>query len=194
MNRDAINVGIFVGSSRVGNNSAGIAQWVLHHLEMSSRLVAVQMFHPEDLAAVPISTKLPKLVSTYDDYDHPLVQKLSLDVANCQCFVIITPVYNGTYSGQLKGMLDFLYMEYSHKPVLNIVHGGKDTDLVVGELLILEDRLGLRPTVNVPIHDPRDHVTGEKMYSTHSVDPLLHPHNAKMEKGLESLFGAVVLR
>lgn len=187
-------VGIMLGSTRLCNNSSGITNWVVSHLDNSlNSLVRVQIFEPKSLICEPVSTKLPKLIKDFTQYDSLEVQRFSLDVDNCDCFIIITPVYNGTYSGQLKSLLDFLYHEYTNKPVLNIVHGGKDTELAVEELLKLEKRLNLIPSYNLPIHDPKEYLTGEKTYdcSAASIDPLLSIYTDELVNGLYKMVSLI---
>lgn len=192
MTNSPITIGILVGSTRVGNNSTVITNWVIDHIDKSLKsIVNIQIFEPCDLIGEPVSTILPKLVTTFSEYDSVKVQKFSIDISNCQCFIIISPVYNGIYSGQLKCMLDYLYHEYKYKPCLNIVHGGKDTELAMGGLLTLESRLNLQSVYNLSIHDPREYVTGELKYITDGMDPLLMGYNECIKSALEILINSL---
>jgi NAD(P)H-dependent FMN reductase len=50
-------------------------------------------------------------------YPYPNVQKWSEIANKADAFVIVTPEYNHGYSGVLKNALDWLYLEFDHKPV-----------------------------------------------------------------------------
>jgi len=105
-----MNIVIISGSTRIGRLSH-LATVELHK-RMAQRNIKAEII---DLAEY----KLPMLENTAGKHESPpphlaaFVQKL--DAADAMIFV--SPEYHGSYSGALKNALDYVWKEFSKKPI-----------------------------------------------------------------------------
>ena len=114
------NLKIIIASTRPGRKGPALANWIFEvakkHTEFSVELL--------DLAVI----NLPFL----DEPNHPRFQKYtkehtkkwSATIAAADAFIFVTPEYNFGYPASLKNALDFLYNEWTYKPVAFVSYGG----------------------------------------------------------------------
>jgi NAD(P)H-dependent FMN reductase len=114
------NLKIIIASTRPGRKGPALADWIFDtakkHTEFSGELL--------DLAEI----NLPFL----DEPNHPRMQqyekehtkKWSATITSADAFIIVTPEYNFGYPAPLKNALDFLYNEWTYKPVGFVSYGG----------------------------------------------------------------------
>ncbi|MFD0560098.1 NAD(P)H-dependent FMN reductase [Stackebrandtia endophytica] len=111
---------IVISSTRPGRLGGHIGQWFYenakHHNGFEARLV--------DLAEVNLPfLDEPEHPST-GRYVHEHSRQWSSLVDEADAFVFVTPEYNYGMPASLKNALDFLYHEWSHKPVGFVSYGG----------------------------------------------------------------------
>ena len=109
-----LNIPVVLGSVREGRKSIFVAQFIVEKLK--SLGIETQVV---DFKEMPLpffnSPLLPvELKGKYPDAN---VQKWSGIAYKADAFVIVTPEYNHGYPAVLKNALDWLYMEFDHKPV-----------------------------------------------------------------------------
>lgn len=114
------NLKIITASTRPGRKGPALADWIFEtakkHTEFSVELL--------DLAAI----NLPFL----DEPNHPRLQKYEKEhtkkwstlISGADAFIFVTPEYNFGYPAPLKNALDFLYNEWTYKPVAFVSYGG----------------------------------------------------------------------
>ncbi len=109
-----LNIPVILGSVRAGRKSEAPAKFIMERIKAlghESELV--------DFKELPLpffdSELLP--VQLKGKYPHPNIQKWSGIAYKADAFVIVTPEYNHSYSAVLKNALDWLYLEFDHKPV-----------------------------------------------------------------------------
>jgi len=114
------NLKIITASTRPGRKGPALANWIFDmakkHTEFTVELL--------DLAEI----NLPFL----DEPNHPSMQKYTKDhtkkwsatIAAADAFIFVTPEYNFGYPASLKNALDFLYNEWTYKPVAFVSYGG----------------------------------------------------------------------
>lgn len=114
------NLKIITASTRPGRKGPALANWIFDlakkHTEFTVELL--------DLAEI----NLPFL----DEPNHPSMQKYtkehtkkwSATIAAADAFIFVTPEYNFGYPASLKNALDFLYNEWTYKPVAFVSYGG----------------------------------------------------------------------
>lgn len=109
-----LNIPVILGSVREGRKSEAAAKFIVGKIKAlghESQLV--------DFKELPLpffnSPLLPvELKGKYPDAN---VQKWSGIAYKADAFVIVTPEYNHGYPAVLKNALDWLYLEFDHKPV-----------------------------------------------------------------------------
>ena len=115
-----LNIKIIIASTRPGRKGPSVASWI------HAQLLEKTAFETEllDLAII----NLPFL----DEPEHPRLQKYAHDhtknwsklINEADGFIIVTPEYNFGYPAPLKNALDFLYNEWTYKPVGFVSYGG----------------------------------------------------------------------
>ncbi len=115
-----LNLKVIIASTRPGRKGPSIAQWfydiAAKHPEFNTELI--------DLAAV----NLPFL----DEPNHPRFKKYtqqhtkdcSAIIDGADAFVIIMSEYNYGFPATIKNALDFLYQEWTYKPIAFVSYGG----------------------------------------------------------------------
>ena len=109
-----LNVPVILGSVRAGRKSEAPARFVVEKIKAlghESQLV--------DFKELPLpffnSELMPvQMKGVYPDAN---VQKWSEIAYKADAYVIVTPEYNHGYPAVLKNALDWLYLEFDHKPV-----------------------------------------------------------------------------
>lgn len=114
-----INIGIIIGSTRPARKGEQVAEWV--RAAGSARTDAA--FETVDLRDHPLphlDEALPAMSGRYEN-EHTLAWRDR--IAAFDGFVIVTPEYNGGTSAVLKNALDFLFAEWTDKPVGLVSYG-----------------------------------------------------------------------
>jgi NAD(P)H-dependent FMN reductase len=112
-------VAVVIGSTRPGRICPGIAAWVRDVAQEHSSL------HYEllDLAEVDLPLLDEPLMAALGQYQHEHTRAWSRIVSSYAGFVFVFPQYNWGYPAPLKNALDFLYAEWSGKPVSYVTYG-----------------------------------------------------------------------
>ena len=111
---------VVVGSTRPGRVGLPVAQW------FTSRAEAHGGFDVElvDLAQV----NLPLLDEPHHPrlgrYEHEHTKAWSATVSRADAFVFVIPEYNYGFNAAIKNAIDYLHMEWQHKPVGFVSYGG----------------------------------------------------------------------
>jgi NAD(P)H-dependent FMN reductase len=80
--------------------------------------------HVVDLADVDLPMlDEPTSASDAQQYEHEHTRRWSAITAAADAFVVVTPEYNRGYPASIKNALDYLYVEWHHKPVAFVSYG-----------------------------------------------------------------------
>jgi NAD(P)H-dependent FMN reductase len=112
-------VAVVIGSTRPGRICPGIAEWVRVVAQEHSSL----QYELLDLAEVNLPLLDEPLMAALGQYQHEHTQAWSRIVSSFGGFVFVFPQYNWGYPASLKNALDFLYAEWSGKPVSYVTYG-----------------------------------------------------------------------
>jgi NAD(P)H-dependent FMN reductase len=115
------NLKIILGSTRQGRNSDKIGNKLFEIAKKQSRFSAEIV----DLRDYPVPFLADAVApASRTIITDPVIQMWSEIIATADAFIIISPEYNGGYSGVLKNALDTLYKEWNNKPVAFITYSG----------------------------------------------------------------------
>jgi len=109
-----LNICVVLGSTRQGRKSEAPAKFIVEKIKALGHESELVDFKETPLPFFD-SELLP--VQLKGKYPHPNIQKWSGIAYKADAFVIVTPEYNHGYSAVLKNALDWLYLEFDHKPV-----------------------------------------------------------------------------
>lgn len=113
-------IGIIVGSNRPKRRSIQLAPWLAEHL--TSNQLEVKII---DLAEVNLPFLDEPETADSGHYQHEHTKQWSAQIQALDGIVLLYPQYNWGYPAVLKNALDYLYTEWAHKPVSNVVFGGR---------------------------------------------------------------------
>jgi NAD(P)H-dependent FMN reductase len=116
---DVPRIAVLIGSTRPTRISAPIAQWLRAELQSQSAL----QYELLDLAEIDLPFLDEPLMAALGQYEHAHTRAWSATVSAYAGFVLVFPQYNWGYPAVLKNALDFLYREWSGKPVSYLTFG-----------------------------------------------------------------------
>lgn len=169
---------VIVGSTRPVRKGLIVADWFLNiakqHTDFEVELL--------DLKEI----NLPFL----DEVEHPRMQKYanehtkkwSKTIDEADAFVIVTPEYNYGYPASLKNALDYLFVEWSEKPMGFVSYGGVSAGTrAVQELKSPVTTLGMMPlpqAVNIPFFT--QYINEKNVFEAN--EPLVKSANVMLNK------------
>jgi NAD(P)H-dependent FMN reductase len=125
-----LNIPVILGSVRDSRKSEAPAKFIVEKIKAlghESQLVDFKQM-PLPFFNAPLMPVQMKGI-----YPEPNIQKWSEIAYNADAYVIVTPEYNHGYPAVLKNALDWLYLEFDHKPVGLV---GVSNGLVAGARVI----------------------------------------------------------
>jgi len=114
------NVKMILASTRPSRKGPAVANWAY---ELAGKQSAWQL-KMLDLAAVNLPLLDEPEHPRFQKYQHEHTKAWSKEIAEADAFIIVTAEYNFGYPAPLKNALDFLYHEWSYKPVAFVSYGG----------------------------------------------------------------------
>jgi NAD(P)H-dependent FMN reductase len=174
-----LKIAIVTGSTRPGNHSRSVADWVLSFAKNRSDAE----YSIVDIAEYGLPLLDEPFPPAMVNYTHTHTKKWSATIASYDGFIFITPEYNHAYPAALKNALDFLFREWNHKAAGFVSYGSaggaravEQLRAVMAELLIAD----VRAQVMLSLHTDFENFTTFKPLDNH-------------EKALNTLFDQVVL-
>lgn len=140
MKKDSPKIAIIVGSTRPRRIGRAIADWFYEQTKHQTGM----RFEIIDLAewGLPLLNEpMPPKMQMYQQ-DH--TKRWSAKIAEMDGYVIVTPEYNHGYPAALKNALDYLYHEWSGKPVSFVSYGWGGGQLAVEQLQQVSGQLNLQ--------------------------------------------------
>lgn len=123
---ETFNVTVIYGSAREGRFCDTVANWVVRTLE-TDREISVDTIDPADL----------NLPATNTGSEHPAVLKLHAALGDSDAFIVVTPEYNHSFTGELKLLIDAAKSQWKRKPLAFVSYGGMSGGLRAVEQLRL---------------------------------------------------------
>ena len=148
-----INVKIIIASTRPGRKGPAVAAWITERAKAHTKMDVEVL----DLAEI----NLPFL----DEPEHPRLQKYQHDhtknwsakIDSGDAYIIVTPEYNFGYPAAIKNALDFLYNEWTYKPVAFVsyggVAGGTRAVQMLKQVVTAQKMMPVTESVHVPFFD-----------------------------------------
>lgn len=111
--KETFNVAVIYGSAREGRFCDTVGAWVVETLK-SDQDVSIEVIDPASLG----------LPAFHVGADHPAVQQLHSALAEADAFIVVTPEYNHSFTGELKILIDAAKQQWKRKPVAFVSYGG----------------------------------------------------------------------
>ncbi|WP_316821323.1 NAD(P)H-dependent oxidoreductase [Pedobacter gandavensis] len=111
---------VIVASTRPGRKGPAIAKWFMDMLHEQSEF-EVELIDLKELNLPFMDEPEPPRLRKYQ-HEHTKAWSRKIEAADA--FVFVTPEYNFGFPATLKNALDFLYQEWTFKPVGFVSYGG----------------------------------------------------------------------
>ncbi len=175
---------VIAASTRPGRIGRQIADWFTLVAEADGRF-EVRLVDLAELD-LPFHDE-PYQPADGGPYLHEHTRRWSAIVADSDAFVLVMPEYNRGYSAPLKNALDYLYLEWHHKPVGIVSYGMTSAGLRAAELikpvLVALKMLPVPESVAVPL---RQALTPDGQLTP---TPSMPPAAAELLSELSTLVG-----
>lgn len=142
-----MKLGVIVGSTRDIRRGGRVAEWLMPQLRQYAQF-EVALLDLKDYP-LPFFNESDSPMGLKGAYTNEVVMRWSAKVADQDAFIIITPEYNHGPSAVLKNALDWLYDEWSKKPVAFISYA---TGSVGGARAVEQLRLNAIELQMAPMH------------------------------------------
>jgi len=129
-------VAVVVASTRPTRICGGISRWIQQELRVAhaDRGLECLEYDRIDLAEVDLPFLDEPLMPALGQYAHEHTKAWSRLVRGYDGFVFVLPQYNWGYPAVLKNALDFLYEEWSGKPVTFAAYGTHGGSMAAAQL------------------------------------------------------------
>jgi NAD(P)H-dependent FMN reductase len=118
-------LGVIIASTRPGRKGGAIGEWFVQHARSHGAFDVETL----DLARINLPFLDEPNHPRARDYQHDHTRAWSAQVDECDAFVFVTPEYNFAMPATLKNAIDFLFVEWSHKPCSFVSYGGVSAGL-----------------------------------------------------------------
>jgi NAD(P)H-dependent FMN reductase len=152
-----MKVQIIIGSTRPGRVGPQIADWIVDVL-------------PKDTAAdyeiVDIEDfKLPMFDEpvhpSMNQYKNAHTKKWSEKIKEADAYIFLTPEYNSGYPASMKNAIDYLFHEWTDKPLMIVSYGAGGGPTASAQLRQVADRLKMRTVETSPAFTISRDMSGE---------------------------------
>ncbi len=124
--KESFNLAVIYGSARENRFCDTVAGWAVEILKNDPDL-SIDIIDPAKL----------DLPSRHVGNTHPGVAELQASLAEADAFLIVTPEYNHSFTGELKLLIDAAKPEWRRKPLAFVSYGGMSGGLRAVEQLRL---------------------------------------------------------
>ncbi|BEP14380.1 NAD(P)H-dependent oxidoreductase [Acidothermaceae bacterium B102] len=122
---------IIVASTRPGRVGAAVGRWFTPIAEAHGGFTV----RVADLAELDLPLMDEPNHPRLQSYTHDHTKAWSAIVAGSDAFVFVMPEYNYSFTAPLKNALDYLFVEWQHKPVGLISYGGVSGGLRAAQMI-----------------------------------------------------------
>ena len=135
------HIQVIVGSTRPGRSGRKIADWFLANADAP----AGSTIELIDLADINLPLLDEPISAMNNQYSKDHTKQWSDTVAKADGFVWVTPEYNHGTSAALKNAIDYLYKEWTYKPVAFVGYGGMGATRAIESLVVTASELSMFP-------------------------------------------------
>lgn len=170
--KEIYNVTVIYGSAREGRFCDTVAGWVVSTLATDSDL-SVETIDPAKL----------DLPAAHVGAGHPGVAELQATLAEADAYIVVTPEYNHSFTGELKLIIDAAKEQWKRKPLAFVSYGG-----VAGGLRAVEQlRLVFAELHVVTMRDVVSFASGWDRFDEAGLPKDLEGTNAALHRMTEDL-------
>ncbi len=180
------NLKIIIGTTRPGRKGPAIADWIYNKAQKHPAFTVELL----DLALINLPFLDEPEHPRRKKYLHEHTKKWSAAIDSADAFIMVTPEYNYGFSAPLKNAIDYLFEEWSTKPVGFVSYGGLSGGIRAMQMLKqIVTTLKMMPLVeSIPIPFFTKYINDEGVFTAD--DPLDKSADALL-KEMEKWAGAL---
>jgi NAD(P)H-dependent FMN reductase len=177
-----MKVQVIIGSTRPGRIGPQIAQWIVKHLPEQPQVT----YEIVDLADHALPFFNEPIHPSMNQYSHDHTHKWSKKIKEADAYIFLTPEYNDGYPAVLKNAIDYLFHEWTAKPVMIVSYGVNGGLGASAQLRQVITRLKMLPTATTPaLKLSRDMYAEDGQIK--DIDESFEPHKVQLLKAGEEL-------
>lgn len=151
-----LNIKVIIGSTREGRFGDKAGAWVLEELKKETG-VSAEVLDLRDYD-MPLFNEPVSPAFKQAPFTHEAVARFTKKIAEADGYIMVTPEYNHSTSGVLKNALDWVYGEWTRKPVAFVGYGSVGGARAVEHLRGIAVELQMAPVRNAV------HFNGEQYF------------------------------
>jgi NAD(P)H-dependent FMN reductase len=177
-----MKVQVIIGSTRPGRVGPQIAQWIVKNLPQQPQV----NYEIVDLADHALPFFNEPIHPSMNQYSHDHTHKWSEKIKEADAYIFVTPEYNDGYPAVLKNAIDYLFHEWTTKPVMIVSYGVQGGLGASAQLRQVAMRLKMLPTATSPaITLTRD--MSDENGQIKDIDELFKSYKVQLVKASEEL-------
>jgi NAD(P)H-dependent FMN reductase len=141
-----MKIQIIIGSTRPGRVGPQVANWIFSNL--TDNLKAE--YEIVDIAEYNLPVFNEANHPSMNQYEHDYTKVWSEKIKQAEGYIFLTPEYNAGYPASIKNAIDYLYSEWSQKPVMIVSYGVGGGTTASSQLRQVTERLKMLPTNTSP--------------------------------------------
>ena len=145
-----VNLKIIIVSTRPGRKGPALGAWIYEAAKKYADL-NVELL---DLAVINLPFLDEPVHPRFQKYEHEHTKKWSAIISSADAYIIVTPEYNYGYPAPIRNALDYLYNEWTYKPVGFVsyggVAGGTRAVQMLKQVVTAQKMMPVAESVNVP--------------------------------------------
>jgi NAD(P)H-dependent FMN reductase len=178
-----MKIQIIIGSTRPGRVGPQIAGWIIENLPAR----AETEYEIVDVAGQKLPLFNEPIHPSMNQYTYGYTKAWSAKIKEADAYIFLTPEYNAGYPAALKNAIDYLYHEWTAKPVMIISYGIQGGAGAGAQLRQVAERLKMQPTALSPALAVGRDVTGEDG-QVKDIDEAFKPYISSLHEAAEELF------
>lgn len=135
------HIQVIVGSTRPGRVGRKVADWFL----AQAQIPAGSTIEIVDLADINLPLLDEPMSAMMNQYSKDHTKEWAKIVSKADGYVWVTPEYNHSTSAALKNAIDYLYKEWTYKPVAFVGYGGMGATRAIEHLVNVASELSMFP-------------------------------------------------
>jgi NAD(P)H-dependent FMN reductase len=121
-----------------------------------------------------------------NQYEYEHTKAWSKKIKEADAFILLTAEYNAGYPAALKNAIDYLYHEWTNKPVMIVSYGVGGGPTASAQLRQVAERLKMRPTDHSPAFTISRDMSGEDG-QIKDIDTAFKPYVSDLQVGAKEL-------
>jgi NAD(P)H-dependent FMN reductase len=178
-------VQLIIGSTRPGRVGPQIANWMVENLNNETDIT----YEIVDIADWKLPILDEPMHPSMNQYKNTHTKAWSKKIKEGDAYIFLTPEYNAGYTAALKNAIDYLYHEWTDKPVMIASYGVGGGPTASAQLRQITERLKMQPVDTSPAFTITRDMSGEDG-QIKDISVAFEPYVANLKIAAEELLSS----